>query len=398
VSALGYPFGRRLNVGLATASDIVPEVSTSSGTLSAVRGGDDGDRRFLQITSNLNPGNSGGPVVDPDGYALGVIRMKLTGGDGIGFAIPINQVKSFLEANGLDRALPTRRLTLGPAQSVFGKGVRLPLPDGFSDVSPFRSHIGTDPAAGDIALRIDRVFSPLALQQLEQTLTATTAFEPVTFATSERDVTPLPEGIRMVLSRSAGATADGRQDVRMWSAVLDLGAEKLVARYVGSADAMAFNESIVRASLAGLTGDRLLTEELTSTEALRWSARPDSPVPIPAGWIVEPGSPARCQGLPPQATAASAYPAGDFTIALRAAAWTSDEVSADKAASACGTRRGSIPGASYASSADWLGVSYAVEGVFIRVGTRLVQIEVLAPARKVAVARAILAAAAKAVE
>jgi S1-C subfamily serine protease len=398
VSALGYPFGRRLNVGLATASDIVPEVSTSSGTLSAVRDGDDGDRRFLQITSNLNPGNSGGPVVDADGYALGVIRMKLTGGDGIGFAIPINQVKGFLEANGLDRALPTRRLTLGPVQSVFGKGVRLPLPHGFTDVSPFRSHIETDPNAGDIALRIDRVFSPLGVQQLDQALTATTTFEPLTFATSERDVTPLPEGIRMVLSRSAGTTADGKQDVRMSSAVLDLGTEKLVARYVGSADAMAFNESIVRASLAGLTGDRLLAEELTSAEALSWSARPDSPVPIPAGWLVEPGSPARCQGLPPHTVAASAYPADDFTIALRAAAWTTDEVSPDKAASACGTRRGSLAGASYASSTDWLGVSYAVEGIFVRAGTRVVQLEVLAPARRVALTRAVLAAAAKAVE
>ena len=41
ISALGYPFGRQLKVGQATASDIVPEVSTSAGTISAVRGGDD---------------------------------------------------------------------------------------------------------------------------------------------------------------------------------------------------------------------------------------------------------------------------------------------------------------------------------------------------------------------
>jgi hypothetical protein len=324
--------------------------------------------------------------------------MKLTGGDGIGFAIPINQVKSFLEANGLDRALPTRRLTLGPAQSVFGKGVRLPLPDGFTDVSPFRSHIGTDPNAGDIALRIDRVFSPLGLQQLDQMLTATAAFEPLTFTSSEREVTPLPDGIRMVLSRSAGTTADSKHDVRMSSAVLDLGAEKLVARYVGSADAMAFNESIVRASLAGLSGDRLLADELTSADALVWTARADSPAPMPAGWIVEPGSPSRCQGLPPHAMAASAYPASDFTIALRAAAWTADEVSPDKAASACGTRRGSLAGSSYASSAEWLGVSYVVEGVFMRAGTKVVQIEVLAPVQRLALARAVLAAAAKTVE
>ena len=394
VSALGYPFGRLLKIGQATASDIVPEVSTSAGTISAVRGGDDGDRQFLQISSNLNPGNSGGPVVDPDGYAVGVIRMKLTGGDGIGFAVPINQVKSFLEAHGLDRALPTRRLILGPTQNLDGKGIRLPLPDGFSDVSPFRSRVETDAKAGDIALRIDRVFSPLGLLQLDQALATTSAFELLTFASSERDFAAQPEGNRLVLGRAAGTTSDGKHDVRMSSAVFDLGGEKLVARYVGSADAMAFNESIVRASLAGLAGDRLRTGELASADAFSWSERSESPVPLPTGWIVEPGGPTRCSGLPAPSTAISAYPAADFTIALRVAAWPAADVSLDKAASACGRRRGTLAGASYVSSADWLGVSYSVEGVFIQVGARALQLEVLSPARQAAVARGVLAAAA----
>jgi S1-C subfamily serine protease len=394
VSALGYPFGRQLKIGQAMASDIVPEVSTSAGTISAVRGGDDGDRQFLQISSNLNPGNSGGPVVDPDGYAVGVIRMKLTGGDGIGFAVPINQVKSFLEANGLDRALPTRRLILGPMQHLEGKGIRLPLPDGFSDVSPFRSRVETDAKAGDIALRIDRVFSPLGLLQLDQALATTSAFEPLRFASSERDFAAEPEGNRLVLGRAAGTTTDGKHDVRMSSAVFDLGGEKLVARYVGSADAMAFNESIVRASLAGLAGDRLRTGELASADAFSWSERSESPVPLPAGWIVEPGSPTRCSGLPAPSTAISAYPAADFTIALRVAAWPAADVSLDKAATACGRRRGTLAGASYVSSADWLGVSYSVEGVFIQVGAMALQLEVLSPAQQAAVARGVLAAAA----
>ena len=394
VAALGYPFGRQLKVGQATASDIVPEVSTSAGTISAVRGGDDGDRRFLQVSSNLNPGNSGGPVVDHDGYAVGVTRMRLTGGDGIGFAVPINQVKNFLEANGLDRTLPTRRLILGPTQSLDGKGIRLPLPGGYTDVSPFRSRVETDAKAGDIALRIDRVFSPLGLLQLDHALATTSAFEPLAFASNERDFAALPEGNRLVLGRAAGTTSDGKHDVRMSSAVLDLGAEKLVARYVGSADAMAFNESIVRASLAGLAGDRLLTGELASADAFGWSGRPDSPVPLPTGWIVEPGSPTRCSGLPVPATAVSTYPAADFTMAVRVAAWPAVDVSLDKAASACGTRRGTLAGASYASTADWLGVSYSIEGVFIRVGARALQLEVLSPARQSAVARAVLAAAA----
>ena len=46
------------------------------------------------------------------------------------------------------------------------------------------------------------------------------------------------------------------------------------------------------------------------------------------------------------------------------------------------------------SSADWLGVSYSVGGVFIQVGARALQLEVLSPARQAAIARGVLAAAA----
>jgi len=48
--------------------------------------------------------------------------------------------------------------------------------------------------------------------------------------------------------------------------------------------------------------------------------------------------------------------------------------------------------ASYALSADWLGVSYSIEGAFIRVGTRqLMQLEVISPNQKAPFARALLA-------
>lgn len=74
VDALGYPFGRTLEVGkIAAAADLVPEISTTSGTISAMRDSDAGERRYLQVTNNVNPGNSGGPLVDRDGFALGVI-------------------------------------------------------------------------------------------------------------------------------------------------------------------------------------------------------------------------------------------------------------------------------------------------------------------------------------
>jgi S1-C subfamily serine protease len=390
VDSLGYPFGRELELGQATASDIVPEVSTSAATISALRAGDGGERRFLQVGGSLNPGNSGGPVVDRDGFAVGVIRMKLTAADGIGFAIPINQVKDFLEANGLDQNLPSRRLRLGPAQSFDGKGIRLRLPEGFTDASQFRTRVETEAKPAEIALRIDRVFSPLGAKQIDQTLTTTETFERFSISSSESRFSAQPDAGRLLLGHASGSSADDKEELRMESAVLELGAEKLVARYVGPAEQMAFNASILRASLAGLSGDRLLTAELQSVDALKWSSRADDPVAMPGGWVVEQGGPAPCQGLPPPVSAVSTSPAGDFTIVLRASVWPT-EIPLERAAAACSSRRGELGDSSYATAVEWLGVPYVIEGVFARVGSRTVQIEVLAPARKNALARALLA-------
>jgi Trypsin-like peptidase domain len=390
VDSLGYPFGRQLKLGQATASDIVPEVSTSPATISALRAGEDGERRFLQVGGSLNPGNSGGPVVDREGFAVGVIKMKLTGGDGIGFAIPINQVKDFLETHGLDHVLPSRRLRLGPLQSLDGKGIRLRLLEGFIDASPFRTRVETDAKPADVALRIDRVFSPLSSKQLDQTLTSTETFERLSIASSESRFSSQPDAGRLLLGHATGSTADDKYEVRMESAVLDLGAEKLVARYVGPAEQMAFNESILRTSLAELAGDRLLSAELQSVEKLEWSTRSDSHVAMPAGWVIEQGGPTRCSGLPPPTSTISTSPAGDFTIVLRASVWSA-EFALDRAAAACSSRRGTLEESSYVAAAEGLGVSYTVEGVFARVGSRTVQLEVVAPARKNLLARALLA-------
>jgi hypothetical protein len=390
VDSLGYPFGRQLKLGQATASDIVPEVSTSPATISALRAGEDGERRFIQVGGSLNPGNSGGPVVDREGFAVGVIKMKLTGGDGIGFAIPINQVKDFLETHGLDHVLPSRRLRLGPAQSLDGKGIRLRLLEGFTDASPFRTRVETDAKPADIALRIDRVFSPLSSKQLDQALTTTETFERLSIASSESRFSTQPDAGRLLLGHATGSSSDDKYEIRMESAVLDLGAEKLVARYVGPAEQMAFNESILRASLAELSGDRLLNGELHSIDRLEWSSRSDHPMAMPAGWVIEQGGATRCSGLPPPVSTLTTSPPGDFTVVLRASVW-STEFPLDRAAAACSSRRGIPDESSYVAAADWLGVSYTVEGVFARVGSRIVQLEVVAPARKNVLARALLA-------
>jgi len=51
---------------------------------------------YLQTTAQINPGNSGGPLFNMRGEVVGVTNMKLTFGEGLGFAIPIEVVLFFL--------------------------------------------------------------------------------------------------------------------------------------------------------------------------------------------------------------------------------------------------------------------------------------------------------------
>jgi serine protease Do len=52
---------------------------------------------YLQTTAQINPGNSGGPLFNMRGEVVGITNMKITFGEGLGFAIPIESVKYFLD-------------------------------------------------------------------------------------------------------------------------------------------------------------------------------------------------------------------------------------------------------------------------------------------------------------
>jgi serine protease Do len=52
---------------------------------------------YLQTTTQINPGNSGGPLFNMSGEVIGITNMKITFGEGLGFAIPVESVKFFLD-------------------------------------------------------------------------------------------------------------------------------------------------------------------------------------------------------------------------------------------------------------------------------------------------------------
>ena len=56
-----------------------------------------GGTLYLQTTTQINPGNSGGPLFNLAGEVVGITNMKITFGEGLGFAIPIEAVRFFLE-------------------------------------------------------------------------------------------------------------------------------------------------------------------------------------------------------------------------------------------------------------------------------------------------------------
>src|SRR5450432_1398011 len=88
-----------LNVGdsvFAIGSPLGLERTVTSGILSTKTRELEGEL-YLQTSTQINPGNSGGPLFNLAGEVVGVTNMKITFGEGLGFAIPVELVKNFLD-------------------------------------------------------------------------------------------------------------------------------------------------------------------------------------------------------------------------------------------------------------------------------------------------------------
>jgi serine protease Do len=151
VMAFGSPLGLENSASLGVVSAVARQLKPDDPMI------------YVQTDASVNPGNSGGPLVDAQGRMVGLNTMILTqsgGNEGIGFAAPSNIVRTVYEQirkSGRVRrgVIGVRAQTITPALAgglglVYDRGVVL------SDVTPDGPAEAAGLRAGDVVLALDQ--------------------------------------------------------------------------------------------------------------------------------------------------------------------------------------------------------------------------------------------------
>jgi serine protease Do len=119
---------------------------------------------YVQTDASVNPGNSGGPLVDSAGRVVGLntaILSQSGGSEGIGLAVPSNIVRSVYERLRSSKGGRFRRGTIGVRTQTIthalATGLSLPSEGSviLGDVTPGSTADKADLRVGDVVLALD---------------------------------------------------------------------------------------------------------------------------------------------------------------------------------------------------------------------------------------------------
>jgi len=141
VVAIGNALGEYQNtVTTGIVSGLNRSITASSGNGSAEK-----LNGLIQTDAAINPGNSGGPLVNLLGQVIGINTAVDTSGQGVGFAIPINSVKSQIQivSSGGEISRPKLGVRYIPVTPTFAQanslsttyGALVAHGSGYSDVA-----------------------------------------------------------------------------------------------------------------------------------------------------------------------------------------------------------------------------------------------------------------------
>jgi hypothetical protein len=133
IRVVGYPLSNMLGESIKMSRGTVSGISKIGG-----------DSRF-QIDATVNPGNSGGPMVDEQGRVVGIASELLTSAeiDSVGFCIPSNEAMDLLRTKNIGVAVAADGPTFaGPelAKRVTPAVALLKVETGPGGVATFKKH------------------------------------------------------------------------------------------------------------------------------------------------------------------------------------------------------------------------------------------------------------------
>jgi Do/DeqQ family serine protease len=249
VLAIGNPFG----VGQTVTSGIVSALARSEI-------GQSDTQVFIQTDAAINPGNSGGALVDMSGRLVGIntaIFSRSGGSHGIGFAIPSNLVRVYLESALAGRQLerPWLGAKLEPVTREIAEGLGLDRITGAIVTRVWNSGPAADAGLqpGDVVLRVDGFEATDPRSVLYRLQTRGVG------GTARLDVTRNRRPVAVTIAIRA-APRPGRDDIRNLSGKHPLDGARVVNILPGLAEDMGLDDQTgvaVMSVRAGSVADRL---------------------------------------------------------------------------------------------------------------------------------------------